>query len=126
MTESEKTLLEAMNKLSEKMDSYDKRLTSLGSEVSKVQSQVDLSMKSIQALQKEQGYSLHQGIIRHGSQIRVGENSALRTKLIDAFHNFTVGGHFGVQATYLRIKKMLHWKGLKGDVQNFVTQCSTC
>jgi hypothetical protein len=54
MTNSEKTLLEAISKLYEKFDSYDKRLTSLGSNVSKVQAQVGLSICSIQALQKEQ------------------------------------------------------------------------
>jgi prefoldin subunit 5 len=53
MSESEKTLLEAVAKLSEKMDVYDKRITSLGSDLSKVQSQVDLSMRLIQALQNE-------------------------------------------------------------------------
>jgi hypothetical protein len=51
MVESEKTLLEAVNKLSVKFDSYDKCLTSLGSNIAKVQSQVDLFMKSIRALQ---------------------------------------------------------------------------
>jgi hypothetical protein len=50
MSESEKHLLEAVHKFSEKMDAYDKRLTMLGSDISKVQSQVDLSMKSIQVL----------------------------------------------------------------------------
>jgi CRISPR/Cas system Type II protein with McrA/HNH and RuvC-like nuclease domain len=54
MTESEKHVFEAVGKLSEKMDMYDKRLTAFGSEMSKVQSQVDLAMKSIQVLQKEQ------------------------------------------------------------------------
>jgi hypothetical protein len=54
MTDSEKTLLEAISKLSEKLDVYGKRLTSMGSNVSKVQAQVYLSMSSMQALQKEQ------------------------------------------------------------------------
>jgi hypothetical protein len=44
MSKSEKTLLDAMNKLSERFDSYERRLTSLGSDLSKVQSQVDLSL----------------------------------------------------------------------------------
>jgi formyltetrahydrofolate synthetase len=54
MMESEKHVLEVVGKLSEKMDMYDKHLTAFGSEMSKVQSQVDLAMKSIQVLQKEQ------------------------------------------------------------------------
>jgi hypothetical protein len=41
MSKSKGKLLEAMNKLVEKMDSYYKRLMSLGSDLSKVQSQVD-------------------------------------------------------------------------------------
>jgi hypothetical protein len=38
MAESEKKVLEVVHKLSEKMDDYNKRLTSLSSGVSKVQS----------------------------------------------------------------------------------------
>jgi hypothetical protein len=53
MAELEHVLLDAVNQLSEKMDSYDQCLSSLGSDLSKVQS-VDLSLSSIQVLQKEQ------------------------------------------------------------------------
>jgi hypothetical protein len=53
MVESEHVLLDAVNRLSEKMDSYDQRLSSLGSNLSKVQSHVDLSLRTIQVLQKE-------------------------------------------------------------------------
>jgi hypothetical protein len=38
MMDSEKTLLEAVAKLFEKMDTYDKWITSMGSDLSKVQS----------------------------------------------------------------------------------------
>jgi hypothetical protein len=31
-----------------------------------------------------------------------------------------------VQATYQRIKELFIWKGFKGDVENYVKQCSTC
>jgi hypothetical protein len=39
----------------------------------------------------EHGYSLHQGIIIRGAQIWIGENSALRTKLISTFHDTPLG-----------------------------------
>jgi hypothetical protein len=71
----------------------------------------------------EKGYSLHQGIIRLDNKIWVGNNSVIRTKLIDAFHSTTLGGHSGVQTT-LRIKKLFQWAGLKVDVANFVKQCT--
>jgi hypothetical protein len=48
----------------------------------------------------EHGYSLHQGIIRWGSLIWVGDDSALKTRLIEAFHSTVVGGYSGVHATY--------------------------
>jgi hypothetical protein len=54
MAESKKTLIDAMNKLSEKIDGYDNHVSSISSDVSKVQSQVDLAMWSIPILQKEQ------------------------------------------------------------------------
>jgi hypothetical protein len=53
MTELDKTLLDVVTKLSKKMDSYEKCITSLSSNLAKVQSQVNLSMWSIRALQKE-------------------------------------------------------------------------
>jgi hypothetical protein len=53
MTELDKTLLDVVTKLSKKMDSYEKCITSLSSDLAKVQSQVNLSMWSIWALQKE-------------------------------------------------------------------------
>lgn len=74
----------------------------------------------------EQGYSLYQGIIRKGDQIWIGENSALRTRLIAAMHESALRGHSGIQATYHRVKRMFYWKGLKTDVDNFVKQCQVC
>jgi hypothetical protein len=59
MAELEQNLVAAVNKLSMKIDSYDKRITTLKSDISKVRSQVDLSMRSIQALQKELVLLLH-------------------------------------------------------------------
>lgn len=74
----------------------------------------------------EQGFSLHQGVIRKGSQIWIGDNSALRTKLIAAMHDSALGGHLGIQASYQRVKKLFYWKGLKVDVENFIKQCQVC
>jgi hypothetical protein len=48
----------------------------------------------------EQGYALHQGIIRLHGRVWVGSNSTLKTKLLTAFHSSAVGGHSGADATY--------------------------
>jgi hypothetical protein len=61
-----------------------------------------------------------------GQQVWVGDDSALRTKLINQFHSTAIGGHSRVHATYMRTKKLFQWRGLKIDVENFVKQCDVC
>lgn len=74
----------------------------------------------------DKGFSLTNGLIRQGTKIWVGHNSALRTKLIAALHASALGGHLGIPVTYQRVKKLFVWKGLKQDVANFVKQCAIC
>jgi hypothetical protein len=72
------------------------------------------------------GFSLEQGLIKHKGHIWIGQNSALQTKLIAAFHSSPLGGHSGVAATYYKLKKHFDWKGIKQDVESFIKQCATC
>lgn len=74
----------------------------------------------------DQGYSLDHGLLKRNHQVWIGNNSALRTKLLSSFHASAVGGHSGTLATYHRIKKFFYWKGLKQDVIDYVKQCSIC
>jgi len=73
-----------------------------------------------------QGFTLSNGLIRVHGKVWVGDNSALHTKLINAFHNSAIGGHSGVLPTYKRLKRLFSWPGMKLDVDNFVRQCPTC
>lgn len=72
------------------------------------------------------GFSLDRGLIRKGNLIWIGNNSALQTKLIAAFHSSAIRGHSGVNATYHRLKKLFIWKGLKTDVDSCVKQYNIC
>ena len=74
----------------------------------------------------EHGYSLDKGLIKFKNKIWVAQNSALQTKLITALHSSAIGGHSGVQATYQRIHRLFHWKGLKSAVEDFVKQYQIC
>jgi hypothetical protein len=56
----------------------------------------------------------------------VGNNSALQTKLISAFHASAIGGHSGIEATYQRLKHLFAWVGMKTAVADFVKQCDIC
>jgi hypothetical protein len=73
-----------------------------------------------------QGFELHKGLIEVHGKIWVGANSALQTKLINAFHNSAVGGHSGVLPTYKRLKRLFSWSGMKTSVEDFVKQCVVC
>ena len=72
------------------------------------------------------GYTLKDGLIRYQDKLWVGQNSALQTKIIAAFHSSPIGGHSGVYATYQRIKQSFIWNGLKQQVESFVQQCEVC
>jgi hypothetical protein len=74
----------------------------------------------------EEGYALHQGVIRVNGRIWIGANTALQTKLISALHNSAVGGHSGIMNTFQRVKKLFAWTGLKAAVEDFVRQCQVC
>ena len=58
-------------------------------------------------------YTLDNGLIRYKSKIWIGNNSALQTKLLVAFHSSAIGGHSGTKATYYRLKNHFAWKGMK-------------
>lgn len=72
------------------------------------------------------GYSLEDGLIRYRTKLWIGQNSALQTKLIAAFHSSAIGGHSGQAATYQRLKNHFAWKGMKKVVESFIQQCSVC
>ncbi|KAH9313586.1 hypothetical protein KI387_022213 [Taxus chinensis] len=50
----------------------------------------------------------------------------LKHRILVELHASLVGGHFGFLKTYHRIKREFFWEGLKGDVQNFVSECLVC
>lgn len=43
-----------------------------------------------------------------------------------AYYSSSMGGHSGVDKTTRRIKRTFYWKGLKKDVQFFISECSVC
>jgi hypothetical protein len=72
------------------------------------------------------GYSLLDGVIRYKTKIWVGNNTALQTKLIAAFHASVMGGHSRIHTTHHRLKKLFHWQGMKQYVETFIKQCVVC
>lgn len=57
-------------------------------------------------------YTIADGIIRYKGKILVGNLPTLRNQLLMALHNFPVGGHSGMRATYQRVKSIFYWPRL--------------
>jgi hypothetical protein len=71
-------------------------------------------------------YSLPKGLVRYKKKIWVGANSAIQTKISNAFDASALGGYSGIQATFQKISKLFWWHGLRKVVESFVNQCSVC
>lgn len=72
------------------------------------------------------GFSLRDGVVRRGAQIWIGANTDLQQRILHAVHSSALGGHSGFPTTYLRLKQMFYWQGMKSAVRSFVTSCITC
>ena len=72
------------------------------------------------------GHELDRGMIKYKGRLWIGNNAALQTKLISELHTAAVGGHSGIRPTYLRLKNLFFWPGMKLQVEEFVKQCSVC
>lgn len=66
------------------------------------------------------------GLLKFKRKIYVGGNSSLREQILKQIHESNLGGHFGVQGTYQRVKLVFLWPGLKSQVQQLVSTCPIC
>ena len=41
-------------------------------------------------------------------------------------HSHPLAGHFGIEATYDKIKKRYYWKNMKDDVRRYIKSCDKC
>jgi hypothetical protein len=71
-------------------------------------------------------FTLSDGLLRYKGRIWIGCNSTLQQKLLAACHSSAFGGHSGVPVTYMRMKKLFAWTGMKSDVHRFVKCCLIC
>lgn len=72
------------------------------------------------------GYSLKNGSLFHKYLLFVGSKGPLRDQLLALYHNIYLGGHLGVYAFYIRLKKHFFWPGMLNDVMESVKGCETC
>lgn len=51
-------------------------------------------------------YTLSNGLIRYKGRLVVGDDSALKERIVGALHASPVGGHSGIKATYQKVKQL--------------------
>jgi hypothetical protein len=71
-------------------------------------------------------YHLIGPLVRYKDRIAVGNSKEHKLKLIEMVHASADGGHSGNLGTYRKLKNYFFWKGLKSDVQAWVSECDCC
>lgn len=66
------------------------------------------------------------GVLKYKGRIYVGNNEDLKNRLITELHNSALGGHYGYLATYMRIKNLFYWPGMKREIKAYVQECEVC
>lgn len=66
------------------------------------------------------------GVIRYKGRVWIGHNKQAQDQILRSTHSSPTGGHSGMHATYDRLKKLFAWPGMRKDVHQFVSKCTTC
>lgn len=72
------------------------------------------------------GYSFKNGLLFHKSRLYVGTKRDLRTHLLSLYHNSYLGGHSGINATYVRLARHFYWPGMLKVVMDWIQKCDVC
>jgi hypothetical protein len=71
-------------------------------------------------------FTLSNGLFRYKGRIWIGTNVEMQHQILEAMHSSTIGGHFGFPATYIKLKQLFAWIGMKAATKSFVASCSIC
>ncbi|GBC29374.2 DDE-type integrase/transposase/recombinase [Rhizophagus irregularis DAOM 181602=DAOM 197198] len=79
-------------------------------------------------INNEREYEIIGGLIykiKDGKRLRVIRKYEFEGLMYIA-HDHELSGHFGIDATYNRIKDGYYWKGMRKDVEAYVKSCNNC
>ena len=82
----------------------------------------------IKEIDKEKKYIIKEGIlfrIENDKELRVIRKYEFEGLMYIA-HDHEQAGHFGIKATYSRIKENYYWKGMFKDIEIYVKSCDSC
>ena len=84
--------------------------------------------KIIKNIKKEKDYEEIEGILyrkKEGKRLQVIRRFELEG-IMYLCHDHVMAGHFGIKATYERIKERYYWPKIKEDVEEYVKTCNEC
>ena len=61
-----------------------------------------------------------------GPQLRVPADTALRTRILAELHDSTTGAHCGRDRMLAEAQSRFEWRGMAGDVEQYVLTCDAC
>ena len=71
-------------------------------------------------------YQLRSGLVYYKGRILINPTSSLTQTLIAEHHDTPSEGHSGYDKTLQKLKKAVHWRGLKNSVKHYIRSCDTC
>jgi hypothetical protein len=66
------------------------------------------------------------GILWFKKRLCVPEQGYFKNTIMDEAHNYAYSLHPGATKMYVDIRDKCRWRGMKGDVARFMTQCDVC
>ena len=59
-------------------------------------------------------------------RIVVPDNEQMKSQVVQELHCTPYSAHPGIQRTIARVKRSFWWKGMVGDIRQFVENCAVC
>src|ERR1043165_2999769 len=84
--------------------------------------------KIVKNIEKEKDYEITKGILyrkKNGKRLRVVRRWELEG-IFYMLHDHPTAGHFGIKATFEKIKDRYYWKNMQQDVKIYVESCDAC
>ena len=82
----------------------------------------------IENIEKEKDYEINEGILyrkNKGKILQVIRRFEL-AGIMYMFHDHETAGHFGINATYEKVKERYYWKNMKKDIEEYIKTCNQC
>lgn len=71
-------------------------------------------------------YTFSNEILRYKGLIYVGSQTNLRKNIFSVFHESSIGGHSGIQATIKKVRAYFVWDTITADIKLWVQECEVC